>query len=141
MTETVKRTCPCGNEFEARASGQGRHRKYCSDRCRKRPWDKAIKSACTKCGKARTSNKPGLCRDCYGAEQSRKGDKTVQKIADLYNQGRTWKEIAAEFGWSEASHPGGLVEKARRRGLITEYRYSEERRKVANRWTESGEET
>src|SRR3954468_11393277 len=142
MTEIVKRVCRCGKEFEVRTAGPGQNRKYCSSNCRKRRWDAAIKSACIKCGKARAKNNPGLCSDCYHAALSLKGDKSIQKAADLYNQGRSWKEISAEFGWSETSNAGGYIEEARRRGLITEYRYSEARRKaIANRWIERGEQT
>lgn len=111
------RLCACGADLPAR------RRKWCSEDCRKRAWDRANRLTCVDCGGQlavgvhKDINNPA--ERCASCDQQRRHDELAARaemVARLYNEGKSYKEIALALGWS--GHPSRLVREARRRGLI-----------------------
>jgi hypothetical protein len=116
----------CGAELPPEPTRPGPKRKWCSDHCRKRTWDDRSRATCIDCG-AKMAARSGWphrgasqarCQACGRAHRRARRDAEVRRVAILYNQGASYKEIAAALGYRETSVPSMLLREARKLGLI-----------------------
>lgn len=126
----------CGASLPDKPAGHpGRPRKWCSDNCRKRAWENENDRApCADCGElmgTRSRNRSERCRTCHDRREAAARRARLEDVAEMYRSGMPCREMAEQMGWSRTSDVGVLVNAARKAGLLTEYRYDDQRRRNA----------
>lgn len=102
---TEKALCQhCEATFDRATSGNGKNRRYCSDGCRKRAWDKTHACLCPDCGKARSDPRGIRCASCN--HKRRHWASEVRII----NAMRKWQE---QHGRAPSEREWATVETAR----------------------------
>ena len=102
----------------------GRQTKWCSENCRKRACDASHRSQCADCG-GDMGTRSGFarphpnvfCRDCWTRREARAHRARIEDVAEMYREGFTYREMAAELGYGPKS-VCPEVHEARRLGLI-----------------------
>jgi hypothetical protein len=106
----------------------GRPRKWCSDECRRRAWDRENVVLFCACGMRidPPSVRQGTtqCRRCFLAAEERRVRERAERFAAMWADGRSLNEIADEFGWTRG-HLSMEFNRIRQRwpGLLP-YRYA-----------------
>jgi hypothetical protein len=81
----------------------GRPRKWCSDECRRRGWDRENVNVLCACGKRIEASKvrqgTTRCRECFLAAEERRIRERADRIAVMWADGASWKAIAVALGW------------------------------------------
>jgi hypothetical protein len=90
------------------------NRRYCSDHCRRRAWDARQPNSCPECGGERDI-RARVCARCQRATWTKKRVERYDKLAALWAEGLTIKQLAVEFGKSE-NVMGGMICHARKAG-------------------------
>lgn len=104
---------------------------------RKAASDVRTRKVCPTCGGQMGPRRCGSeqCRKCADEQRARGFECRLDDVAEMYREGMSLREIARELGYGPNSTPPEVTE-ARRRGLLTDYRYEAVRRKRMhqNRW-------
>jgi hypothetical protein len=79
--------------------GSRPHRRWCSDNCRRRTWDKENPPASCRCGRSK-SRTSAQCFECYQADFDAKRHERRTRIATLWAEGLPAKDIAPAVGYS-----------------------------------------
>jgi hypothetical protein len=84
------------------------------------------------CGNHRTRTAK-VCRECHDRHQAEVVDLRLRALANMYNRGVPFADMAAAWGRGDATGLGPDIQRARDRGYITHYRYATHprRREVA----------
>lgn len=112
--------CPrCGDP--ALPDRLGRPRKWCSGRCRRAACEEAKRKSCPDCGEPMGTGTVWrdheVCGACRRRIEARAHRARVEDVAEMYREGMSHREIAAELGYGPNSMPHEIIE-ARRLGLI-----------------------
>lgn len=116
-----EKICRCGRAFEG-----PRHRKWCSDLCRK---NRLYGGTCRECGdRTSYSGKQGASRLCFRCstkksvrESKARGALVRKRVEQLWAEGLTTREIAAVMGWTRGS-TSVYISQMRSRGYDLPYR-------------------
>lgn len=103
----------------------GRQRQWCSENCRKRACDDRMRAPCPECGEPMSvrsayrhkGRSQMSCRACCRKREAAAQRARVEDVAEMYREGLSMREIAAELGYGPNSKPWEVTE-ARRLGLI-----------------------
>ena len=114
---------------------RGGPRKWCSEKCRKRQYDRA----CIDCGARTSGTDPGRhggrCKPCgdaaidyFARPGSVQARETRERIAAMWQDGQSMREICEALGYSKG-HLGVAIWRMRQAGYDVPYRYA--RKQVA----------
>lgn len=102
---TEPRVCAgCDRLVPPNSPEGGRYRKWCSNECRRRTWDRENVVGYCACGQriAPENLRRGTtqCRKCFNAAEEQRIRERAERIAALWADGQTLNEIAATLGWT-----------------------------------------
>ena len=105
-------------------------KRFCSDNCRKRVCDESHRGTCVDCGTTLTSRSGWSsdhprerCRPCHLAAEAKRVSERDRELEALWADGKSLREIATHFGWSNI-HASVEMVNARERGASLPYRYA-----------------
>lgn len=119
--EKVARARVCEGCGAALPPSRTRPRKWCSDNCRKRTYDRVHASRCRDCGTRTTKPNSRRCGPCAVTHQKRVHDVRMEALAWLYRQGHSTEVVAGVFGWTVEGTRVELT-RARNEGFDVPYR-------------------
>jgi hypothetical protein len=109
---TSKRACPtCASNISEQPG-----KKFCSDNCRKRHWEReSYRTHCVDCN-AEISRRSRRCHDCSLTHFEHLRQQKFEALQRLWAKGLPVREIARELGYS-ASSIGPQIERAKKAGF------------------------